>query len=78
MATALTCSNCQAMLVKQWFDHGLRAYDCRVCGYLTGPEGQALGPRPKQTLRSRGLLFIAVAIGVLALLLIAYPQLAEF
>jgi hypothetical protein len=76
MTAPITCSNCHAALTKQWWDHTLRAYQCRVCNHLTGPEGQALGPAPRATMRSRGLLFLVVAVLAVVGLFIA-QQLAQ-
>jgi hypothetical protein len=75
MTAPTTCSNCHATLMKQWWDHGLRAYQCRVCNHLTGPEGQALGPAPKASARNRGWLFLGIAVLAIIGLAIAFPQL---
>jgi hypothetical protein len=72
MTTPTTCSNCGAMLNKHWFDHELRAYQCRVCNHLTGPEGQAIGIPEKKSARSRGPLFVAIAVVAIIGLFIAF------
>jgi hypothetical protein len=48
-----------------------------VCTYLTGPEGQAMGPAPKRSIRSTGLLFVVVAVLAIIGLVMAYPQIAD-
>ena len=76
MTAPVICPNCGAMQMRQWWDAGQNAYDCQSCHHLVGLDGTDRGTASR-SLRSSGVLFIALIVVALAALLLAYPQLGN-
>jgi hypothetical protein len=77
VTTPVVCANCGAPLNRQWWDASKRAFDCRSCGYLTGPQGEPMGKPERKRIDRRLVVFIVFAVVALILLYLFVPGFRE-